>query len=363
MLLILFFSSPIGLGHITRDIAITDKLMQLYNYNNIGFVTGSAAYEFILNVNNSIDRNSMFISNLYKPPDFSIIDGKLNNGFMWLLKYLYYYANCKKKLKDFLYSRGCPNILFDLVISDEDFAILSFTKHHDVKKIFITDVLNTQFGKSFLSSKFEKLLNNSMRSLINHSECVIIPEIGEDKDNFFYVGPIVREISNTRDELRKKLSFNKKTVLVSTGGTNAGLYLLKKTIESFSYLKNNNEYDLVILSSFGDTLPKLNQNCRYVGCANNGHEYVKAADLVISLAGKSTVDESLVYGTPGIFIPIKDHFEQEHRAKLLGFKYDDVFKLVGLMEEKLSSTNPVETKKSKNGVFMAAKIIHKILNY
>ncbi len=42
----------------------------------------------------------------------------------------------------------------------------------------------------------------------------------------------------------------------------------------------------------------------------------------------------MVYGTPGIFIPIKDHFEQEHRANSLGFKYDDIFRLAGLMEEK-----------------------------
>ncbi len=361
--MILFFSSPIGLGHITRDVAIVNKFIQLYDYNNFGFVTGSSAYEFIFNENDTPNHNKMFISNLYKPPNFSIVDGKLNNGFLWLLKYLYYYTNCKRKLKDFLYSNDRVNNLNDLIISDEDFAILSFTKCRDVKKIFITDVLNTKFGKSFLSSKIEKILNDSMCSLIRSSECVIIPELGEDKDNLFYVGPIVREIGNTRDELRKKLSFDKKTVLVSTGGTNAGLYLLKKTVESFSRLKNNREYNLVILSSYGNMLPKLSQNCRYVGFTNNGHEYVKAADLVISLAGKSTIDESVVYGTPGIFIPIKDHFEQEHRANLLGFKYDDVFKLAGLMEEKLSSTNPIETKKVENGVLKAAKLVHKILNY
>lgn len=343
--------------------AIMTKLIQLYDYGSFGFVTGSSAYEFIFNVNNSVNHNKMFISNLYKPPNFSIVDGKLNNGFLWLLKYLYYYANCKRKLKDFFYSHDFPHILGDLIISDEDFAILSFTKYHGIKKIFITDVLNTEFGKSFLSSKFEKFLNDSMRSLIRSSECVIIPELGQDRDNLFYVGPIVREIGNTRDELRKKLSFDKKTVLVSTGGTHAGLYLLKKTIESFSRLKNNHEYDLVILSSYGDMLPKLSQNCRYVGFTDNGHEYVKAADLVISLAGKSTIDESMVYGTPGIFIPIKDHFEQEHRANSLGFKYDDVFRLGGLMEEKLSSTSHIETKKVENGVLRAAKLVHKILNY
>ncbi len=41
----------------------------------------------------------------------------------------------------------------------------------------------------------------------------------------------------------------------------------------------------------------------------------------------------MVYGIPGIFIPIKNHFEQEDRAKSLGFKYEDIYKLDTLMEE------------------------------
>ena len=41
-----------------------------------------------------------------------------------------------------------------------------------------------------------------------------------------------------------------------------------------------------------------------------------AADLVISLAGKSTIDESVVYGTPGIFIPIKNHLNKKIMQKI-----------------------------------------------
>jgi UDP-N-acetylglucosamine--N-acetylmuramyl-(pentapeptide) pyrophosphoryl-undecaprenol N-acetylglucosamine transferase len=360
--MILFFSSPIGLGHITRDIAIMDKVIQLYGYNNFSFVTGSIAYNFLSDLNNSIYGGKMFICNLYHPPSFSIIDGKLKHSFFWLLKYLCYYNNCKRSVQNFFSSDDYGNFLSDLIVSDEDFASLSFTKNLDMKRIFITDVLNTKFGKSFLFSKCEEILNNSMCNLIKSSECVILPELGEDEDNFFYVGPIVREINSTRDELRKKLSFNKKTILLSTGGTTSGLYLLKKVIETFSRIKNNCDYDLVILSNPDSRLPKLESNCRYMGITGNGHEYVKACDLLISLAGKSTIDESMVYGTPGIFIPIKNHFEQEHRAGFLGFKYDDINKLDGLMEEKLSSTDHNTQEKVDNGVIKAARIIYNILN-
>ena len=95
---------------------------------------------------------------------------------------------------------------------------------------------------------------------------------------------------------------------------------------------------------------------RNIGFVDNLHEYVCASDLVVSLAGRSTIDESLVYGTPGIFIPIKDHFEQEQNAKKLGYSYDDISRLQTLIEEKLElgRTNRADVK---NGAKKAAKII------
>ena len=107
---------------------------------------------------------------------------------------------------------------------------------------------------------------------------------------------------------------------------------------------------------------KENESYMNIGFVNNIHEYVYAADLVISLAGKSTIDESLVYGTPGIFIPIKNHFEQEARAKEMGFSYEDINKLDSIMEENLSGLHLKKEKKVSNGAASAAKLIAEYLN-
>ena len=359
-----FFSSPIGLGHITRDIAIIKKIMQLFNYNNFEVITGSTAFDFLSNLNNTTFNTKISSCNLYNPPTFSIINGRLRHGFIWILKYLYYYNNCKNSLKKFFDYNNHNNKSkgYDLIISDEDFASLSVTKNYKTKRIFITDILNTKFSKSLIYYKMEKILNNYMLNLIKSAECVIIPEKGENKDNFYYVGPIVREINNTKEELRKKFIFDKTTILVSTGGTTAGSYLLKKTIEAFLRLKNNKEYNLIILARPDIPLPKLSSNCKFIGLRDNGHEYIYASDLVISLAGKSTIDESMIYGIPGIFIPIKDHFEQEDRARSLGFKFDDIYKLDTLMEEILTNTTNKKSNKVNNGVSKASEIIYRILN-
>jgi UDP-N-acetylglucosamine--N-acetylmuramyl-(pentapeptide) pyrophosphoryl-undecaprenol N-acetylglucosamine transferase len=84
--------------------------------------------------------------------------------------------------------------------------------------------------------------------------------------------------------------------------------------------------------------PSLEMNIpdiRNLGFVNNLYEVVFAADLIISLAGKSTMDESRHYGTPGIFIPIKGHFEQEANARELGYTHDDLFHLDKLILEKI----------------------------
>jgi len=85
---------------------------------------------------------------------------------------------------------------------------------------------------------------------------------------------------------------------------------------------------------------------------------VFAADLLISLAGKSTIDESIIYGTPGIFIPIKDHFEQEDNAKEMGYVFSDIFRLEVLIRKILNSSR---NEQKHNGVNLACKEIEKIL--
>jgi len=59
-----FFSSPIGLGHVTRDIAIVSNLQN----NKINFVTGSGAATILKNLEyNVLDK--------YNPPSFIVKNG------------------------------------------------------------------------------------------------------------------------------------------------------------------------------------------------------------------------------------------------------------------------------------------------
>src|ERR1051326_4943458 len=121
MLDLVFFSSPIGLGHATRDIAISQSL------DNISkrFVSGSAAPLLI-------SQNGFDVDNLYRPPPFQVENGRLQQPLKWLFKYYSYYKECKaisSQILDIYHPR--------LVASDEDFASLVTAQEKGIKTILV----------------------------------------------------------------------------------------------------------------------------------------------------------------------------------------------------------------------------------
>ena len=330
-----FFSSPIGLGHVTRDIAIVNNLKDL----SVNFVTGSGAAQILKKLEYNVD-------DVYNPPSFVVENGVLNNQAKWLWNYYQYYKNCKNISKKIIKQNNS-----ELIISDEDFASLTIAQELKIPNILITDVLETKFTKG-ITSFIEKKMNKSMMNIIKNCDVVIIPEDGENIDNIKRIGPIVRKTNYSREELRKKFSFNKKTILISVGGTSAGLFLIQKSITAI--LKLNLDVEIILVT--GPSITKEFENVRNLGFVDNLHEVIYASDLVISLAGKSTIDEVKAYGTPGIFIPIKGHFEQEDNSKNEGFSFEDINRLEKLILEKLEEKrNRINT----NGAELAAEIIRK----
>ena len=347
--MIIFFTSPIGLGHATRDLAICEKLCSLKR-EEVFFVSGWPAIDIF-------SKNGYVAYNAYKPHKFNVSNSmELRSVLKWVLQYLLYYRKCKGIASDFIDKNKNG-----LIVSDEDFASISIGENRNRKRILITDLIGTKFVKG-LFSNIEVRMNRSLLNMIKKCDRVIIPDYGENKDNISHVGPIVRNLSTSnRSELRKKFGMQRQTVLVSIGGTAAGKYLIEMAIRAHKKLIMKMDVDMIV--AYGPSLYKngiYESKCKPIGFVNNLHEYVYAADLIISLAGRSTMDESIVYGTPGIFIPVKNHFEQEENAGMLGYTYDDIFRLEHLIEEKIGTGGDNRTI-SPDGAEMAAKIILQML--
>ena len=145
---IVFFSSPIGLGHASRDIAISQHLGDISKR----FVSGNAAAKLIIGHGFEAD-------DLYKPPPFCIKNGRLQDPMRWLLRYYSYYKECKK-----ISSRVLEKSQPHMIISDEDFASLVVAKKRGIKTVLVTDILETKFAKG-IGSLVEKKMNQSMRNI------------------------------------------------------------------------------------------------------------------------------------------------------------------------------------------------------
>ena len=332
-----FFSSPIGLGHVTRDIAISKN----FNKISTNFITGSAGAEMLRKLD-------LKVQDVYNPPAFIVEGGTLKSPAKWLWNYFQYYKECKNISKKII-TRDNP----DLIVSDEDFASLSVAQEMKIPTVLVTDILETHFTKG-LASIIERKMNKSMSEIINRCETVILPEKGEDQDNIRRVGPIVRQTNFSRNELRKKFSFEKTTIVISIGGTDAGLFLIDNAIDAIS--KINQDVEIVLIS--GPSVNRKFDKVRDLGFVNNLHEIIFAADLLISLAGKSTIDEANAYGTPAIFIPIKGHFEQEDNAKEEGFVFEDINRLDSLILEKLEQKRK---QVDMGGAKVASRIIEELI--
>lgn len=333
-----FFASPIGLGHITRDIAIVNHFEDV----STNFVTGSGAAKILKKIN-------LQVQDVYNPPSFVVQNGTLKNPARWLWNYYRYYKECKN-ISQKIIQKEEPRV----VISDEDFASLTVAQELKIPTVLITDVLETRFTKGF-ASFFEKKMNKSMQEIIKKCDIVIIPENGKSQENVKRIGPIVREISLTREELRKKFSFQKKTVVISIGGTDAGVFLIEKALSAIS----NIDQDLEVILVSGPSVNRKFDNVRNLGFVDNLHELIFASDLVISLAGKSTIDEANAYGTPSIFIPIKGHFEQEDNAGEQGYTFEDINRMEELVLKKLEEKRKQE---DTGGAKIAAGIIKKLIS-
>ena len=264
--------------------------------------------------------------------------------------------------KKLIYKNNELNIL---IFSDEDFASITVGKNRNMKRILITDILKTHFLKG-LPSIIEYGMNRSLERMIRSCDHVIIPDYGSDVDNKSYIGPIVRELTTIdREALRKKFEMYKPTILLTIGGTTSGKYLIEMTIKAFKKLRMKLDINLLIVSGLSvEVQDKLlctsnTDNIINLGFVNNLHEYIYASDLVVSLAGRSTIDESIVYKTPGIFIPIKNHFEQEENARRMGYNYEDIFRLESLISEKFNKMSLTANDKNitQVGSEKAAKII------
>ena len=193
-------------------------------------------------------------------------------------------------------------------------------------------------------SRWYTTLQESVSSLL-------VPDFGTDFRNVHFMSPVVRAVTAERGKVLESLGFStsSKVILLSASGSGIGEFLLRSTLDAIEGL-GTTDTKVVVSGLRG---PESSRNVFYLGVYRDNQNLIAAADLTISTAGKSTIDEALSFGSPIITIPIKNHSEQERNAASLGFSHDDLSRLGELIPKYLGRRT---TPKNYQGAESIARI-------
>ena len=321
--------SSLGLGHAARAIAIARELQRRHPDLYLFFLAGTPALDLAI-------AHGFDAMPLPPTPMWFHDRGRIHSMFRWYRQYARYVRVASRFLrKEADWGR------FRFLISDGEMASVRLAVKRKIPTVAIVHSIGQAFGGGLATRLVESYGRWWMRSLLVRGDVLVLAlEEGIELPNATYVGPIVRPFSASREKLRDDFVFLKKTVLVAPGGTDVGAFLIDEAIRAWRDLHMEDAQMIVVT---GPSIPAPKEKDVYFrGFMPNLHDYVAAADLVITMAGKGTMYEALAAGTPVIAIPARGHAEAERNVRAAGlpFVFGDAWRLRELIPARLAEPRP-----------------------
>ncbi len=334
---ILYGVSPVGLGHATRALAVVDELRQ--RGTEVRVFTGGRPAEFLRRVGYEVD-------DIVDDAVPRVVGGEMSRVALWYVRsWLAQRRNVKRAGR--LFDEYKP----DLIVCDEEFSGVTVASKRGIKRVFVADELELGFARTWIAGKIEGRVERWYKGLLASVDLLIIPEAGKDHGNRRYVGPIVRKRTMGCAEVREKFGLPAgEIILFSMSGSGLGRELGEKLVSSVR--ASRPDANVVVTGNRG---PRMEGSRVYdLGVVVQNQDVVACADLVVSTAGKSTIDEASAAGTPLVVIPIRHHAEQERNAAALGYSFEDGERLSELVGQKIGRR---ETPREYPGEQIASRLI------
>ena len=292
------------------------------------------------------------VEDIVSDPVPEVVNGEMKRTALW---YLRSWAALRG-------TRGRTEELFDsyrpdLVVCDEEFSGILVAQSRKCKHALISDELELGFARGRISSYIERRVDRWYKALQASVDLLLIPDQGQDEGNKRFIGPIVRKATKSREQVISEYGLPRsgRMLLFCMSGSGIGDYLLGKVIAALRNGVVPGGY-LVVSGNRGKKV--LGSDVHDLGVVQDNQNLVAAADLVVSTAGKSTIDEAANSGTPIIVIPIRHHAEQERNAATLGYTSSDAERLEELISEKIGRREP---RKSFQGERTALRLLMPML--
>ncbi len=321
--------NSLGLGHAARAIAVAKELVRRHPDLYLFFLAGSPALDLAI-------ANGFDAMPLPPTPEWFHDRGEIRSMGRWYQEYIRYLRFARRFLR-----READWERFRFLISEGEMAAIREAVRHRIPTVALVQAIGESFGGDLFARAAEAVGARWMRHVLSRDPVrVLAIERGVDLPNATFVGPIVRPFSRDRDSLRDDLVFLKKTILVAPGGSSAGAFLVEEAVKAWRELRPPDAQMIIV--SGPKIKPPEAPDIYNKGFVPNLQDYVSAADLVITLAGKGTMIEALAAGTPVIAIPLKGHPEHARNLQEYGlrYRYEDAFRLRELIPEMLSVVRP-----------------------
>jgi pimeloyl-ACP methyl ester carboxylesterase len=397
---VLYLSSPIGLGHGRRDIAIARELRTLHPDLRVDWLAQDPVTRLLESSNEHVHPLSARLASETRHIE-------LESGAHELHCFQALRRMDEVLIKNFMiFQDAVEQGGYDLVIADEAWDIDHYWHEHpELKKAklaWLTDfvgylpmacggdheaLLTADYNAEMIEHIEQHPTLRDRAIFVGHPEDIVPLSFGADlplmRDwvprHFDFAGYIIGEHPQTfgdREALRKRLGYrdDEQVCIVTVGGSGIGAHLIRRILQAYPIVKAK----LPALRMIVVAGPRIDPASLQ---APDGVEvrafvadldrHLAACDLALVQGGLTTCMELAASGTPFVYFPLRNHFEQNfhvaHRLRRYGagiqmdFAAASPDMIADAMMQAVASPNrpkPVEA----DGAGKAARMISELLN-
>jgi pimeloyl-ACP methyl ester carboxylesterase/predicted glycosyltransferase len=344
---VLYLSSPIGLGHVRRDLAIAAELRARHPGLVIDWLAQHPVTEVLAAEGETVHPASACLASESAHIEAQALVGGEHDlhAFQAIRRMDAILVNNFMAFLDVVDAEP-----YDLVIGDEAWDVDYFLHENPELKHYrfawMTDfvgwlpmpdggpteaLLTADYNAEMIEQRVRAKAVRDRSIFVGNPEDVVpdsfgpgLPSIREwTEKNFEFAGYIsgFRPLDTTaRQRLRSRLGYrpDDKVCVVTVGGSGVGGSLLQRVLDAVP-LARRRAPDLRFLVVCGPridpaSLPRR-AGARIRGYLPRLYEHLAAADLAIVQGGLTTCMELTAAGTPFIYVPLEHHFEQNYHVR------------------------------------------------
>jgi len=336
---VLYLSSPIGLGHARRDIAVARELRRIVPDLKVDWLAQDPVTRLLDACGETIHPLSHRLASETRHIELESGEHDLN-AFQAL--------RCMDEvlITNFMtFQDAVEEQCYDLVIADEAWDIDHFWHEHpELKKaalVWFTDFVgfvpmpSGGEREAFLTSDYNAEMIEHIerhpavrdRSIFVGEPADVIPlSFGKDlpamrewvPDHFDFAGYVMGEhprLFGSRSQLRQMLGYaaGEKVCIVTVGGSGVGSHLIKRILQAWPAAKAKiPELRMIVVAGPRIDPRSLNapDGVEVAAFVPNLDRHLAACDLALVQGGLTTCMELTAAGTPFIYFPLCNHFEQ-----------------------------------------------------